>query len=106
MNILIDTCTFLWLVGYPEKLSAEARMILSSPSHSLYLSTISVWEIALKVSRKKLTLNEELGPYIAKYRAASRIESLPLQEAAVALLATLPHLHRDPFDRMLVCQAK
>jgi PIN domain nuclease of toxin-antitoxin system len=106
MNILLDTCTFLWMALEPEHLSPAAKKILMSPSHTFSLSVISAWEIAIKVSKKRLRLKETPSVFVLMYRHAYRIADLPLHEGDIALLPTLPAIHRDPFDRMLVCQAK
>ena len=65
----------------------------------------AAWEVVVKVHLGRLQLPEPAWPYIARQRDWHGIDSLALQEAAVAYLAKLPPVHRDPFDRMLICQA-
>jgi PIN domain nuclease of toxin-antitoxin system len=71
----------------------------------VFLSAVSAWEIAVKHALGKLPLPEPPDRYVPKQRTARGITALPLDEDAALQLARLPPLHRDPFDRMLVCQA-
>jgi PIN domain nuclease of toxin-antitoxin system len=68
------------------------------------LSVVSVWEAILKPRLGKLPLPHQPEHYLPAQRARHQIASLPLDEASVCQLATLPFVHRDPFDRMVVCQ--
>jgi PIN domain nuclease of toxin-antitoxin system len=106
MPILLDTCAFLWMVGDVQKLSAAARTIVTDPANRLFLSAVSSWEIALKYQLRKLRLPDEPEAFVTKQRHAHGIEPLPLVEQAALILAELPMQHRDPFDRMLICQAR
>lgn len=105
MNVLLDTATFLWVCLDSPELSKEARRIFVSPANELYLSSVSAWEIAIKHSIGHLPLPQPPDRFIPAQREKHGIESLPLDEESSLHLALLPKLHRDPFDRMLVCQA-
>ena len=105
MSFLLDTCTFLWYVSASDKLAAEIVAELRKPDTDVFLSVVSVWEASVKCQLGRLSLPEEPAAYCAAQRARHAIAALPLGEAAVAHLDKLPMLHRDPFDRMLVCQA-
>jgi PIN domain nuclease of toxin-antitoxin system len=105
LNILLDTCTFLWILRDSPQLSATARALFSDPHHTIYLSAVSVWEIAVKHSLGRLPLAEPPHQYILSERAKHGIAALDLTEAAVLELRRLPPHHQDPFDRMLICQA-
>ena len=105
MRILLDTCTFLWLIIDDIALSAPARNVFSDPDNDVYLSAVSVWEIAVKHSLGKLPLPASPDRFIPTQRERDGITSLPLEEQAVLYLSKLPLIHRDPFDRILVCQA-
>ena len=72
----------------------------------MYLSVVSIWEVIIKYQLGKLQLPEPLAVYLPKQRERHLIQSLCLDEESVAQLAKLPPLHRDPFDRMLICQAQ
>lgn len=105
MRLLLDTCAFLWIVAGSGKMSERARTACADPENALFLSSVSAWEIALKNSAGKLPLPETAVRYVPSERFRHGIEPLPLDEEAVLQLSKLPELHRDPFDRMLVCQA-
>lgn len=105
MKILLDTCAFLWLVSEPEKLSRSALEAFTNRSNEVYLSAVSAWEIGFKHRLGKLPLPGEPARFIPRQRIAHRIEPLPLDEGAALALGKLPDLHKDPFDRMLICQA-
>lgn len=105
MRILADTCTFLWLITDDEALSATARSLFSDPTNEVFLSAVSVWEIVVKHRLGRLPLPEPPQRFIPKQRARHQIQPLPLEEETVLQLARLPDYHRDPFDRILICQA-
>ncbi len=105
MNILLDSCTFLWLVTDSNELSDTARRLFVDPDNDVYLSVASVWEIIVKHNLGKLPLPEPPHEFIKSNRIRHRIESLPLDEAAVLHLSRLPEYHKDPFDRIIICQA-
>lgn len=105
MNLLLDTCTFLWLVSDAPELSDTARRLFADPDNDVYLSVASAWEIIVKNNLGKLPLPEPAHDFIKNNRIRHRIESLSLDEAAVLQLSRLPEYHRDPFDRILICQA-
>lgn len=105
MRLLLDTCTFLWLITDDDSLSESARNLFRSPQTEVFLSAVSLWEITVKYQLGKLPLPEHPRYYIPRQRQAHQIESLSLHEDAIQHLANLPDVHRDPFDRMLVCQA-
>lgn len=105
MNLLLDTCTFLWIIADPAQLSAQARQLLAAPGNRFSLSVVSAWEIALKYSLGKLLLQQPPQQLVPQQRALHGIDLLSLSEAAALYLPNLPRFHRDPFDRMLICQA-
>jgi PIN domain nuclease of toxin-antitoxin system len=105
LRLLLDTCTFLWLNGDPGQLPRRVLLACESSGNDLYLSAVSVWEIAVKWAASRLTLPEEPSIWVPSRRGQNGVESLPLTEEAVAQVTKLPLLHRDPFDRMLICQA-
>lgn len=105
MNILLDTCTFLWLVADSPELSENARRLFAEPDNDVYLSVASAWEIIVKHNLGKLSLPQPPHEFIKNNRIRHRIETLSLDEAAVLQLSRLPEYHKDPFDRILICQA-
>ena len=105
MRLLLDTCTFLWAVRDPSKLSAEAAALFQSPGNEVFLSVVSVWEISVKYQLGRLPLADPPHIYLPRERARHGIEPLQLEERSVLELRRLPALHQDPFDRMLISQA-
>ena len=105
MKILLDTCTFLWIITDDSELSPQAKTLFIDPSNEVYLSVASTWEIAIKYKRGKLSLPKSPEKYIPTKRKQHNIDSLPLAEEATLYLTKLPNLHKDPFDRILICQS-
>jgi PIN domain nuclease of toxin-antitoxin system len=105
MRILLDTHIFLWFISGDSQLSTDVRNGIRDPDNEVYLSAISVWEAIIKYQLGKLPLPEHPETYLPKQRDLHQIASLALDESSVMQLAKLPPLHRDPFDRMLICQA-
>jgi PIN domain nuclease of toxin-antitoxin system len=105
MKILLDTCTFLWIITDNPKLSLQAKKLFIDPYNEVYLSVASTWEIAVKYTLGKLQLPKSPEKYIPSKRKQHDIDSLPLNEEATLYLTKLPDLHKDPFDRILICQA-
>lgn len=105
MRVLVDTCTFLWMADDAPELSRQARTVVTNPDNEVYLSAASAWEIAIKHALGKLPLPEPPRQFVPSQRMLLALTTLPIDEAAVLALDRLPALHRDPFDRILVCQA-
>jgi len=105
MKILLDTCTFLWVITNAPQLSNPARELFADPANKVYLSAVSTWEIAIKHALGRLPLPEPPGRFIPEQRQQHSVEALPLEEEATLYLGRLPNYHNDPFDRMLICQA-
>lgn len=104
MKLLLDSCTFLWLVSAPDSLSPKARQLLASANQEVYFSVVSRWELLVKHSLGGLSLAD---PTVYFDEACERFSllDLPLQSKDVGQITKLPLVHRDPFDRMLICQA-
>jgi PIN domain nuclease of toxin-antitoxin system len=103
--LLLDTCTFLWILGDSPRLSGRARDAFAEAENEVYLSAASAWEIAVKHRLGRLPLTSPPEVFVPEQRKAHGIEPLPVDEEAALYVAQLPDLHRDPFDRMLVAQA-
>jgi len=86
-------------------LSPAARAAFADPGYTVYPSSISAWEIAVKHRPGRLPLPEPPDRFIPNLRDAHAVAQLPLGESAALTKAKLPGLHRDPFDRRLVCRA-
>lgn len=105
MNLLLDTHTFLWYISGDRRLPTLHCDAIRDPSNRVFLSVASVWETVIKHALGKLHLPQSPAIFIPQQRQAHRIDSLSIEEAPLAVLANLPPLHRDPFDRMLAAQA-
>ena len=104
MTYLLDTCTILWAARDADRLSHKVRNILSSGS-PIAVSAISVAEISIKVVRGKLMLHTSLPNFLEELRTEVAFDYLPLTPAHSFRVLNLPSIHRDPFDRLLICQA-
>jgi PIN domain nuclease of toxin-antitoxin system len=105
MRLLLDTHVFLWYISADPNLPAMFRTAIQDPANEVYLSAGSVWEAVIKHGLGKLPLPGPPADYLPQQRDAHGIAGLPVDEGAMPHLATLPPLHRDPFDRILVAQA-
>jgi PIN domain nuclease of toxin-antitoxin system len=105
MRLLLDTHIFLWFISGDARLPTDWRESIRDADNAVYLSVVSLWEALVKYRLGKLPLPHPPESYLPTQRARHQIASLSLDEASVCHLSTLPAAHRDPFDRMLVCQA-
>lgn len=105
LNLLLDTCAFLWLAASPERISPGARTALDNDMNSLFLSDVSIWEIVLKHAAGRLPLPAAPRSWMAAQTAFFQLRRLAVELPAVYLSGELPPAHRDPFDRLLAAQA-
>jgi len=101
MKLLLDTRTVLWALGSPARLSAATRAKLEDPRNTVLVSAVSAWELEIKRALGKLSTPDDLEEQLR----AVRFGELPLRTSHAKALRSLPPIHRDPFDRMLVAQA-
>lgn len=106
MRYLLDTSVWLWSVGPTERLNKKARELLADGQHELYLSVASSWEISIKAALGKLRIPEPLGRYLPKRLGEQGIQTLPILQHHALGVYELPPRHNDPFDRMLISQAR
>lgn len=108
MRLLLDTHTFLWSViaSFGPGLPPATRELLVDPANTLYLSTASVWEMAIKVSTGKLQLPQSVRQIVNLEISRGDVRLLNIQLNHLALIETLPFHHKDPFDRLLIAQAQ
>jgi len=105
MNLLLDTHIFLWFISGDARLPILFRDEIQEPGNTVFLSVASLWEIIIKYNLGKLPLPQSPEIYIPRQRQIHRIKSLPINETSLKNLVSLPDLHRDPFDRVLISQA-
>ncbi len=105
MKLLLDTHAFIWSASEPERLSPRVREACEDLRNELFLSIVSILEMQLKSQAGRLDLGKPLRELVQEHERASAIGILPLRPAHVYALGTLPRIHKDPFDRLLVAQA-
>ena len=102
--LLVDTHLLLWAAFEPDRLSAEATKTLQSRETPLLFSLATVWEVAIKTSLGRPDFSVDPG-LLHRALVAEGFVELPISAAHLIRVATLPWVHRDPFDRLLVAQA-
>jgi PIN domain nuclease of toxin-antitoxin system len=105
MRVLLDTHILIWYLEGNQTLSRPQRELIVRPETEVFVSIASLWEIAIKTSIGKLKLTRSLTDILQQLSAQS-IEILSIAPGHVLQVASLPFHHRDPFDRMLIAQAK
>ena len=107
MNYLLDTSTFLWYVSAQSELSPYARSIVGDSRNNIYLSFVSIWELAIKFRVGKLELiPNSLTDWLQIQLAANTFRLLEIKVSHLLRYADLPLVHRDPFDGLLIAQSQ
>ena len=106
MKLLLDTHSFLWFIGGSDRLSSIARSFIEDPGNQPLLSMASLWEMAIKVSIGRLKLSVPFEELIPEQMDLNGIDVLDIRTEHVAQVVHMPFHHRDPFDRLLIAQAK
>jgi PIN domain nuclease of toxin-antitoxin system len=104
-RLLLDTHTFLWWIQDSKELSSKSRRAISKNTTTCYLSAASVWEMAIKASLGKLELVGTVEQLVSKHLALNGFKLLDIAFRHVVRVQSLPLIHRDPFDRLLITQA-
>jgi PIN domain nuclease of toxin-antitoxin system len=104
MKFLLDTHLLLWLAATPQKLSKKARGVIEDPQHELFFSAASIWEVAIKqtLGRKDFIADAHL---LRRGLLDNGYHELPILSDHAVAVNSLPDIHKDPFDRMLIAQA-
>lgn len=106
MRLLLDSHTLLWWVRDDPALKKRARTLIADSANECYVSHASAWEMAIKASLGKLTLPSTVERFVVDQCEINGFRLLPITLAHIALVELLPFHHRDPFDRLLVAQAR
>ncbi len=106
MKIILDTHAFLWFISGNPQLSVYARELIEDVSNERYLSIASLWEMAIKVSIGKLSLELPFTKMVSKHIAGNAIEILHISPEHLDHLKKLSFHHKDPFDRLIIAQCK
>lgn len=100
-KILLDTHILLWWLSNPTKIKKTARNLISDANSDIFLSSASIWELSIKASRGKFSMPGNLLEQLI----SERIEVLPINGTHALRSGTLPMVHYDPFDRIMISQA-
>ena len=106
MDLLLDTCAFIWWDSGGSDLGAAALAALQDPANRLHLSHASIWEMQLKHQKGTLLLRKPLADIIQEQRTQNGLLLLPIEPEAIYGLAQLPAYHADPFDRLIISHAR
>lgn len=106
MRLLLDTHVWLWWQMAPARLGERVREAIADTTNDVLLSTVSSWEMAIKIAVGKLQLPKPIHEMLPTALLDDQMQSLPLQHHHCFELTNLPMHHRDPFDRMLIAQAR
>jgi PIN domain nuclease of toxin-antitoxin system len=106
VTYLLDTRVWLWSVGEPSRIPRKAREAMADVSHDVFLSAVTSWEVAIKAGSGKLQLPEPPDIYVPRRMTAQGLRPLAVSHEHALAVFALPAHHRDPFDRLLIAQAK
>jgi len=104
MKYLLDTHTLIWLIEASSKVSSDIKEKLKFPGNQIYLSSVSLWEIAIKSSLGRLELKSPFNKLLSDLNSTN-ITILQIENDYLEKLTTLPLIHKDPFDRLLISTA-
>lgn len=105
MNLLLDTRLLLWAASEPERLSTKARALLLDPANHLVFSAASLWEISIKNGLERPDFNVD-PRRLWRMLLVNGYRELPVNTEHTVAVNELPNLHKDPFDRILIAQAR
>ena len=105
MKYLIDTHTFLWIISNDQKLSEKAKNLYLHTENIIFFSLASIWEMVIKISLKKLSIEEPLKDFVQSQIKGNDIKILNIEIKHILSLENLPYYHRDPFDRLIISQS-
>src|SRR4030065_1671432 len=106
MNLLLDPHVFIWWDSNPDKLSPRALTLCQDRRNTLIVSVGSIWEMQIKAQLGKLKLNIPMAELIEKQKETNAIKVLTISLEHILELGNLPTIHNDPFDRLLIAQAR
>jgi PIN domain nuclease of toxin-antitoxin system len=105
VRALLDTQAFIWWANNDSSLSPTARSVIGNRANDIFLSAVSTWEMAIKVSIQKLSLAQPVSSFVSAQIAQYQFQSLTITLEHTYQLEGLPLYHNDPFDRLLIAQA-
>ena len=105
MKLLLDTHALLWFIAGSSDLSDAARALIEDAENEKFVSIVSIWETAIKVSIDKMSLSSPFDDLFPHQLQINGFDLLPVKVEHASVITTLPFHHRDPFDRLLIAQA-
>ncbi len=105
MKLLLDTHALIWLFADDARLSTAAKQAVLHDDAANWISIVSLWELAIKLSLGKIRLGPDALSRVGARIDADGIRTLSVERAHCSLVASLPFHHRDPFDRLMLAQA-
>lgn len=106
MKLLLDTHAFIWWDSEPERIPATTLSRLEDPENAVFVSLASLWEIQIKTQLGKLTLRTDLAEVVRQQQMENAISLLTISLMHILELDQLLHHHKDPFDRLIIAQAR
>lgn len=104
MNLLLDTHTFLWFTSGSDEIPKQIVDLIENPANTSFVSLVSLWEISIKNSLGKLQIKNDFNE-ILKDVEGNKLHLLPIEFSHITTQNKLPHIHKDPFDRLILSQA-
>jgi PIN domain nuclease of toxin-antitoxin system len=106
LRLLLDTHVYIWAIMDVERLSPTARFMMANEENELCLSVASLWEATIKISKGAMVVPGNHIDFLLDGIVTHHVEVLPIRFDHLRLLQALPHLHKDPFDRILIAQSR
>lgn len=106
MKVLLDTCALIWFLRDDPELSQKAAQLIEDPNTDAFISVVSIWEIAIKASIGKMSAPIGFHDSLKDRLKASGFNILPVEFNHASGVYSLPNVHSDPFDRLLISQCK
>ncbi|MCB1191541.1 MAG: type II toxin-antitoxin system VapC family toxin [Leptospiraceae bacterium] len=105
MKFLIDTHIFLWYITNDNRLDLGFKNIIIDKTNEIYLSVVSIWEMLIKAKLGKLFIPQPYYKFIVEQLEQHKIDVLAVNKIELVHLESLPEIHKDPFDRIMICQS-
>ncbi len=105
MKVLLDTHIVIWALIHPGRLSPRVTRLLTDRKTDIVVSSASIWELGIKYHSGKMPEMARIFPRIEHHLARLGTTPLPIKHEHALMASSLPDIHKDPFDRMLVAQA-
>ena len=104
MKYLLDTHAVIWYYENSSELPEKIEELIDNPAISIYICSVSLWEIAIKINLRKLNLKLPLDEFLNNIKNRE-FNILQIEDKYLQILSTLPFIHKDPFDRLLISAA-